>query len=195
MTESTDPYLYPGTDVLKNLRGIRDSNILTQFEAESTTRRIVQLIESPVKCQFDAVCLRAIHKHIFQDVYSWAGQFRTVNISKGGHPFAAAAFIEPALDAVLRKLSEENYMRKTNPPSFARRAGFFLGEINAVHPFREGNGRTQREFIRELGLRAGLSIDWSRITQDKMMVASRESFRSGDCSGLAALISASFLDG
>jgi cell filamentation protein len=91
MIESTDPYLYPGTDILKNLRELRDTDTLSQFEAESTARRIIQLINSPVQGQFDTVCLRAIHKHIFQDLYSWAGQFRTVNISKGGHPFAAAA--------------------------------------------------------------------------------------------------------
>jgi cell filamentation protein len=193
MTESTDPYLYQGTDVLKNLRDIRDPNTLSRFEAESTTRRIVQLINSPVRCGFDTVCLRAIHRHIFQDVYSWAGQFRTVNISKGGHPFAVAAFIEPVLDHVLRKLSEEACLRGTDPVSFARRAGFYLGEINAVHPFREGNGRTQREFIREMGVQAGFIIDWSRITRDEMMAASRESFRSGDSSGLAALIRTSII--
>jgi cell filamentation protein len=193
MTESTDPYLYPGTDVLKNLRGIRDPNSLSQFEAESTTRRIVQLIHSPVKCRFDTVCVRAIHKHMFQDVYSWAGQFRTVNISKSGPPFAASAFIEPALEGILRKLSEETYLQGTDTGSFAFRAGFFLGEINAVHPFREGNGRTQREFIRELGLQAGFIIDWSRITQDKMIAASKESCRSGNSSGLAALIKTSII--
>src|ERR1700681_2765037 len=114
MTESTDPYLYPGTDVPKNLRGIRDPNTLSQFEAESTTRRIVQLINSPVQCRFDTVCLRAIHRHIFQDVYSWAGQFRTVNISKGGHLFGVAAFVEPALDDMLRNLIREHYLMGTD---------------------------------------------------------------------------------
>src|ERR1700737_2432847 len=105
MTESTDPYLYPGTDVLKNLREIRDPNTLSRFEAESTTRRIVQLINSPVQDRFDTVCLRTIHKHIFQDVYSWAGQFRTVTMSKDGTPLATSTFIEPALDSILGKLS------------------------------------------------------------------------------------------
>jgi len=138
MTESTDPYLYPGTDVLKNLRDIRDSDILARFEAEATSRRIVQLIHSPLPCSFDTEQLKAIHKHIFRDVYAWAGQFRTVNISKGDHSFAAAAFVEPALNDLLQKLSAENYLQAVNPKVFASRAGFFLGEINAAHPFREG---------------------------------------------------------
>jgi cell filamentation protein len=148
-------------------------------------------INSPVPGRFDTAQLKAIPKHIFQDVYAWAGQFRTVNISKGGHPFGAAAFVEPALNDLLQKLSAENYLQAVDPKVFASRAGFFLGEINAAHPFREGNGRTQREFIRELGLHAGFVVDWSRITRDQMTAASRESFQTGSSSALAELISAS----
>ena len=148
MIESTDPDLYPGTDVLKNLREIRDPDALSRFEAESTARRIVELIHAPVQGMFDTIHLQSIHKRIFQDVYSWAGQFRTVNISKGGQLFGAAAFIGPALGSLLQKLSEESYLRETDPDSFARRAGFFLGEINAVHPFREGNSRPARDRCR-----------------------------------------------
>jgi cell filamentation protein len=191
MTESTDPYLYPGTDVLKNLRDIRDPDILARFEAEATSRRIVQLINSPLPGRFNTAHLKAIHNHIFQDVYAWAGQFRTVNISKGGHQFGAAPFVEAVLNDLLHKLSTENHLQATDPRVFASQAGFFLGEINAAHPFREGNGRTQREFIRELALRAGFVIDWSRITRNQMTAASRESFQTGDSLALAELISAS----
>src|SRR5690348_11769936 len=124
MTESTDPYLYPGTDVLKNRRDIRDPDILSRFEAEATSRRIIQLINAPVPGRFGTVRLKAIHKHIFQDVYAWAGQFRTVNISKGGHPFGAAAFVEPALNDLFQKLSAENYLQAVDPRVFASRAGY-----------------------------------------------------------------------
>jgi len=117
--------------------------------------------------------------------------FGRVNISKDGHSFGAAAFVELALDDLFQKLSAENYLQAVNTKVFASRAGFFLGEINAAHPFREGNGRTQREFIRELGLHAGFMVDWSRITRDQMTAASRESFQSGDSSALAGLIFAS----
>jgi cell filamentation protein len=188
MTESTDPYLYPGTYALKNLRDIRDPGMLARFEAEATSRRIIELIDTPAQRRFDAAYLSAIHKHIFQDVYAWAGQFRTVNIAKDGHLFGAAAFLDPALDDVFRKLSAEQHLRGTDPGSFVKRAGFFLSEVNAAHPFREGNGRTQREFIRELGLQAGFAIDWSRIARDEMIAASRESFGTGNTSGLAELI-------
>jgi cell filamentation protein len=143
--------------------------------------------------RFNTAHLKAIHRRIFQDVYAWAGQFRTVNISKGGHPFGVAGFVELALNDLLEKLSAENYLKALDPKVFSSRAGFFLGEINAAHPFREGNGRTQREFIRELGLHAGFVIDWSRINRDQMIAASRESFKTGDSSALAELISASMI--
>jgi cell filamentation protein len=80
-------------------------------------------------------------------VYRWAGEFRTVNISKGGHLFGAAPFLEAALTGVLGKLAAENHLLGLTASEFAARAGYYLGEINAAHPFREGNGRTQREFV------------------------------------------------
>jgi cell filamentation protein len=83
--------------------------------------------------RFDTAQLKPIHKHIFRDVYAWAGQFRTVNISKGGHPFGAAALVEPALNDLLQKLSAENYRQIVDSKVFASRAGFCLGEINAAH--------------------------------------------------------------
>jgi cell filamentation protein len=188
MPESSDPYTYPETDVLRNIPGIRDPQSLAAFEANTTIARLAELDTAPLKGRFDIAHLKAIHKYIFQDVYSWAGEFRTVNVSKGGSLFGAAAFIEPALDAVLLKLPAERYLKGVDLSTFARRAGFYLGEINAVHAFREGNGRAQREFIRQLGIEAGFMIDWSRTSRQQLMAASRESFSTGDNSGLADLI-------
>src|SRR6266542_3370989 len=102
MPESTDPYTYPGTDVLRNIPNIRDSRHMAALEANATAARLVELDAAPLHGRFDEAHLRAIHKHIFQDVYSWAGEFRTVNISKGGQLFGVAAFIEPALQDVVR---------------------------------------------------------------------------------------------
>jgi|SRR6202451_4255683 cell filamentation protein len=92
MTENSDPYLYPGTSVLKNLRGLGDPELLARFEARQTHRRIAELIDTPVEGGFNVAHLKAIHRHIFQDVYEWAGEFRTVNISKGGQLFWVGYF-------------------------------------------------------------------------------------------------------
>jgi len=189
MPESSDPYTYPGTDVLRNIPDVHDSQRLAAFEANATTARLAELDAAPLKRQFDVAHLKAIHKYIFQDVYFWAGEFRTVNVSKGGSLFGAAPFVEMALEGIFLKLVGEGYLKGFDLSSFAGRAGFYLGEINAAHPFREGNGRAQ--FIRELGFEAGFMIDWSRINRQQMMAASRESFSTGDSSGLAALIRAS----
>jgi cell filamentation protein len=188
MPGNTDPYTYPGTDTLRNIPGLRDPQRLASFEANATVARLVELDVNPIKGQFDVSHLRAIHRYIFQDVYEWAGEVRTVNISKHGTLFGAAAFVETALDAVLRRLPDEKYLRATGMEPFALRAGYYLGEINAAHSFREGNGRAQREFIRELGSNAGFEIDWGRVTQRQMIAASRESFATGDSESLAALI-------
>src|SRR3954469_16942012 len=87
---SSDPYLYPGTTVLKNLRGLKDPKALHAYEASSTYRRISELLDSPLPGRFDTFHLKSIHKFIFQDVYTWAGRFRTVNLSKDGNLFAGS---------------------------------------------------------------------------------------------------------
>ncbi len=99
---------------------------------------------------------------------------------KDGQLFARSSFLEPALGSIFRKLALEGYLRDLDGPRFSKRAAHFLAELNAAHPFREGNGRTQREFIRELGLEAGYDIDWRAITRDEMTEASRVSLVTGD---------------
>jgi cell filamentation protein len=161
---------------------------LARFEARRTHRRIAELIDSPVPGDFDIKHLKAIHRHIFQDVYEWAGEFRTVNISKGGHLFGLAAFLEPALRQVVEKLAAERWLAGAGASTFAGRATYFMGELNAAPPFREGNGRTQREFIRHLGLKASHYIDWTLTTPEEMTGASRVSHLSGDSSLFVTLL-------
>ena len=138
MPWSSDPYLYPGIDVLRNLAVLRDPVTSAAFEANATAACLIELSGAGVSGSFDVPHLKAIHRHLFQDVYSWAGDFRTVNIS--------AQFLEAALTGVLSKLAQEGDLSGLARHELAARVGFYLGEINAAHPFREGNGRTQREF-------------------------------------------------
>jgi len=188
MPESSDPYTYPGTDVLRNTLDIRDPRQLAAFEANATAARLIELDAVPLEGRFDVAHVKAIHRYIFQDVYPWAGEFRTVNISKGGQLFGVATFVEPALERVLHGLPAEHYLKGLDPRNFSARAGFYMGELNAIHPFRDGNGRAQREFIRELAVQAGFTTDSSKVTQHQMIAASVESFRTGDSSRMASLI-------
>lgn len=186
---ATDPYVYPGSNVLKNLAGIQDHARLQQFEAISTADRLSELSIKPVPGLFDLPHLKHIHRHIFQDVYAWAGEFRTIDIRKEAEFwFCRQQFIESSLKNLFNKLSSENNLKGATPLQFGSRAGHYLCEINAVHPFREGNGRAQREFIRELGLNAGLHVDWMRVTRDEMYAASITGFQKGDSRPMEALI-------
>jgi cell filamentation protein len=184
-----DPYVYPGTNVLKNLRDLRDLESLAIFEATATARRLelIRLDAKPGK--FDIPHLKAIHRYIFQDVYSWAGEFRSVNIARPGQfYFAFVEQIVATLTTEFQKLSAERHLAGLNAEAFASRAAKYMGELNAIHPFRDGNGRTQREYIRQLALHNGYVLHWARVTRDQMGAASKRSFQQGDSSGLAEII-------
>jgi cell filamentation protein len=172
-----DPYVYPQATVLRNLRDIRDAEQLSRFEAIATTRRTVELEHDPIPGRFDANHLRALHRHIFQDVFAWAGEFRTVTISKSGDPFAFPQHIVSSLEKMHSELKRESHLADSDPERFSVRGAYYLGELNAIHPFRDGNGRTQREFIRELAHQSGLTIDWTPVSQEQMIEASRRSLR------------------
>lgn len=151
--------------------------------------RVLELDAAPLPGGFDIAHLRAIHRYIFQDMFPWAGDFREVTTSRtNSFGFPPPQFLVPALDTIFAALKAENHLRGLSPDAFAVRAGHYLGEINAVHPFREGNGRTQREFIRTLAVSVDHRLTWAGLTPEENDGASRLSFATGDSSELAAMI-------
>jgi len=184
-----DPYVYPGTNVLKNLRDLQDLESLAEFEATSTRWRSEQLLRRPPCGKFDLAHLKSIHKYLFQDVYPWAGELRTVEIARPGQfPFAFVQRIRECLETLFQTLFKELHLKDLDVKAFSNRAAHYMGELNAIHPFRDGNGRTQREFIRQLGHHNNFTINWSRITRAQMGEASHRSFQKAQNDGLAALI-------
>ena len=151
---SDTKYCYPDSDVLVNKLDIRDPNKLQIFERKLTMLRLLELIDKPIEGKFDLKHLQAIHAYIFQDVYDWAGKIRTVDIAKG-NTFCNVRFISSQADAIFSKLKEEYYLAGLEEYMFTKRLAYYFSEINALHPFREGNGRSQREFIRSLALKMG----------------------------------------
>ena len=182
-----DHYLDPASGVLRNRLGITDGATLEQAEAALVATRSYELSQTPLPGHFDLAHLQAIHGYLFGDVYEWAGQLRTVDIGKGGHLFAHHAHIAGAAAPIFRQLAEEKCLAGLDPATFSRRAACFLGELNALHPFREGNGRAQREFVSHLAHAAGYYLAWENMWQPGVLQASVESFK-GDTSKLAALI-------
>lgn len=187
--ESQDPYLYEGTDVLKNIPGIRDAGKLQAFETAASIARDAEIATRPLPGKFDLAHLKSIHSHLFQDVYPWAGKFRTVDMSKGASFFAHHHMIEGYGGGVLEKLGKEREQWLARPHAFdiPSRLAEYLGEINAMHPFREGNGRTQRIFIGQLAESVEKKIRWERIDQNRMIAVSKLSF-SGDNKPLAEML-------
>ncbi len=187
--DKNDPYLDPDTGILRNLLGIRTQAELDTAESSLSFLRTSQLHGHPVLGRFNLKHLQAIHKRLFGDLYEWAGQLRRVEITKGTSNFARYLVIESGARQLFQRLAAENCLRGLDPDAFSQRAGYYLGEINVLHPFREGNGRAQREFIRELAQKAGYRIDWSRINQDDMIHASIEAY-NGRPERMATLIRA-----
>lgn len=145
-----DTYCYPDSNVLRNLLGITDYDALVSAEGRLTVMAMIQLDSDPVRGHFDTDHLRYIHRRIFKDIYDWAGEFRTVEISKG-IPFCYCANIQSQLDSIFTQLHKENLLKDiTDRDQYVSRLAYYFGELNAVHPFREGNGRTQRKFIQQL---------------------------------------------
>lgn len=176
--EFADPYTYPGTRVLRNIPGIRDDATLRDFEYEQTKLRIEELRENPIPGKFDLEHLKAIHAHVFQDVYEWAGKTRSVNISKNGDSFAQPAFIESAGRQLGAAIAKENNLQGLEKPQFVERLALYYSDWNALHPFREGNGRTTRELIGQIAREAGYELDQTRIdnSKDQWNDAARRSF-------------------
>lgn len=172
-------YCYPGTNVLRNKLNIRDLETLRDAERDYSAVRQAELDNKGVTGDFSIKHLCAIHRHLFQDVYSWAGKIRTVDISKGTM-FCLVPFIETQFDELYRKLVRENYLADiTDKKEMSIRLAYYLGELNMIHPFREGNGRTQRIYIEQLCKNNGrFELDFSEITGDEMLHASIQSARS-----------------
>jgi cell filamentation protein len=175
---SDDPYVYPGTDVLKNHLGIRTAKALSDAEAIITTTQLARLERSPVKGSFDISHYADTHHAIFKAVYPFAGEFRTTELHKWSEQRQEYTTFMPAEVAVPwlnRHLNEEvgkrGTFREFGRDEFVERSTRLYLDLNAFHPFREGNGRTQREFIRTLGLNAGYEIDWRRLDKTHLLEA------------------------
>lgn len=184
-----DPYVYPGTDILRNRLGIREAPELAAQEAALSSIRIAQLERRFVPGDYDLAHLKATHGYIFGEMYSWAGELRTVRIAKGGDLFALPEHIGPYLTTLLADLAREDRLQGLEREQFVERLTHYYAEINAVHPFREGNGRAQRAFLGQIAKAAGHPITWARLDAERNVHAARESHR-GNNSLLQEMLSA-----
>lgn len=169
-----DIYCYEGTEVLKNKFNITDLSELQELERNITAVKEILVLEDK-KSELNFSFLKKIHRTLFCDIYSWAGKVRTIDIAKGTL-FCRTFAISDEAERIFLELKEENYLKDCPREELHKRMSYYMSEINALHPFREGNGRTQRLFMAVLAKRLGYFLDFTVISEDDMIEASYHSF-------------------
>jgi cell filamentation protein len=154
MIDSTD-FTIPSTGVFRNKLGITDPAAFVKVATESTARRIAELQARPVRGGFDSAHLQAIHHQIYQDLYDWAGELRTIDA--GNVP---ASHIEKSLNSVLDRLSRENHLKGLSAEEWAHSASAYLYDLETIQPFLAGNEIALHEFAVELARKNNLSLQW-----------------------------------
>lgn len=170
-----DPYVYPGTNVLRNKLGLMDQATLHTAECDFAALGLSRLQARRLKLPIGVARLKATHKAIFGQVYPWAGEFRenTGSMRKwreAGYAvvYGPSAFIAQEIERIFANLKNEGDLRGLSLDEFAAKAAFYYGEMDGTHPFREGNSRTLRQFFVDLARGAGFDLDWSPcgVTED-----------------------------
>ena len=179
--EEDQKYCYPGTKVLRNKLRIKNFMRLQQAERDYSAAREADLLLHGFEGDFSLDYLCAIHRYLFQDVYSWAGKIRTVDVWKGTM-FCRSMYIVEQFNRVYEELVSENYLMDIKGSTqMADRLAYYLGEINMIHPFREGNGRTQRVYIELLAKNSKrFELDFTLISKEEMIRACAESARGAN---------------
>jgi cell filamentation protein, protein adenylyltransferase len=180
-----DPYLDPASGVLRNLLGISDPGELSEVEAALSASRLIDLERRRLPGMYDLEHLRIFHRYILGDVYEWAGELRTVSLAKGSL-FCLPQHLTTYAADVFGRLAAAGQLRGLNREEFIARLAEFLADVNALHPFREGNGRAQRAFFSQLAHDAGHHIDWIHMDPDRNTTASAAAHR-GDLAPLTSI--------
>lgn len=164
-------YCYKDSNVLRNHFGLRDSKQLRMIESEISAARQSEMLEHPVPGHFTIAHLCNIHRKLFGDVYPFAGHLRYEDIAKEETRFLANHQIKEQLHSLLKELRNEQFLDGSDKDTLIQRSAYYMAELNYIHPFREGNGRAIREFMRLLFLRHGYSVDWSAVPVDHLLQA------------------------
>lgn len=153
-----DLYCYPKSGVLRNLLNIHEEKCLQDAERELTEIAASQLQLLPPPYSLDL--FQRIHTALFSDIYEWAGELRTVNIQKGDTLFCTAERIVPEAEKIFRSMEKNAWFAGSSKKQLVVKTAEAYGDLNVIHPFREGNGRAQRILFEQIIINAGFSVDW-----------------------------------
>ena len=168
-------YCYKGTNVLVNKMNIKDPIALKNYETSVIGLKLMALSKQGITGKLDVSHFVSIHKFLFEDIYPFAGLFRTENIAKDYFQFAEWEYIENELTRLLSELKSENFLANLTKEKFAERLAYYWAELNVLHPFREGNGRTTREFLRQLSQKNGYILNLHKVSPKALFNASIKS--------------------
>ena len=164
-------YCYENSDILVNKLNIKDLDTLQKVERQISLAKLYELRQNKNIGNFDIYHFVSIHKFLFEDIYPFAGLFRTENIAKGSFSFARWEFIESQLRKLLDELASENHLKDLSKKDLSKRLSYYMSELNVLHPFREGNGRVIREFIRQLAFVNGYILNVQNMNPKEMLNA------------------------
>ena len=168
-------YCYKNTNVLVNKFEIKNNEVLEEVERTIVFAKLYELRQNKNIGNFDIKHFVEIHKFLFEDIYPFAGKFRTENIAKGNTLFADWNFLESELKRILEELKNENYLNGLEKNQLSKRLAYYMAELNVLHLFREGNGRSTREFIRQLAFKNNYILDLTNMLPKEMLNASIKS--------------------
>ncbi len=170
-------YFVEHDEVLENKLGIEDPELLKNAEAEIVFLRLVELGYKPIQGAFDFEHLKSIHRHLFSDIYPMAGKVRSVNIAKAGSAFCYARFIDSTQREIFDGLKENKYFKGLDKSIFAAKLAEFSADLNALHPFRDGNGRAIRAFLIQLSENAGYRLTFENEVREELLAADIAAFK------------------
>lgn len=184
--ESTQENCYPGSTVLVNKFGLTDQNTLDIVERQIVLLKGAEIERNAVFENVDFNYYKSIHKHLFEDIYDWTGTVRTINISKKGTVFSKHDNIEEIGQLKFKRLVGLSYLNNMDEINFFNELTELYNELNMLHPFREGNGRTLRLFITLLVRNTGRDISFADCDSDLLMIATIKAAQ-GDLSLLKSI--------
>lgn len=172
-------YFTEHDDVLENKLGITNADILKEAESKIVTLRLVELPLQKPMGDFDFQHLKNLHYYLFSDIYPFAGQIRQIDIAKGGSVFCYVQNIETMQEVIFDSLKKEHVLVGFEKEMLVQRLAYYAGELNALHPFREGNGRTIRAFLNLIAQNAGFTMHFSLANAEELLEADIATF-AGD---------------
>lgn len=183
-------YFIAGTSILRNRVGAETPEALRDAENDLVETRVIELREAPELLgdrTYDLTYLRAIHRQLFQDVYVWAGDVRTVGIEKGGESFCPPGSISQPMTHVGAEIYRLNRLKDVPVAELAPTVAYLYDYANFAHPFREGNGRSTREFFDLLLSERSAGLDWQNTDLAELHSACHTARTDSDLAGLTAM--------